>query len=82
MTSLSKIFFCLINFYTPLSPVYSYTVYTQFILYTVMYTGRIHKQGAGLVMIKEAAKSCLGWEGINNRIVIAHFNTKSLGYQL
>jgi len=47
-----------------------------------MYTGRIHKQGAGLVMIKEAAKSCLGWEGINNRIVIAHFNTKSLGYQL
>ena len=27
-------------------------------------------------MNKEAAKSCLGWEGINNRILIAHFMTK------
>ena len=25
------------------------------------------------MMKKEAAKSCLGWEGINNRILIAHF---------
>jgi len=29
-------------------------------------------------MNKEAAKSCLGWEGINNRIPIAHFMTKKL----
>ena len=28
------------------------------------------------MMIKEAAKSCLGWEGINDRILIAHFTTK------
>ena len=28
------------------------------------------------MMNKEAAKSCLGWEGINNRILIAHFMTK------
>ena len=27
-------------------------------------------------MNTEAAKFCLGWEGINNRIVIAHFMTK------
>ena len=25
---------------------------------------------------KEAAKSCLGWECINNRILISHFVTK------
>ena len=30
------------------------------------------------MMNKEAAKSCLGWEGINNRILIAHFMTKKL----
>ena len=28
------------------------------------------------MMNKEADKSCLGWEGINNRILIAHFMTK------
>ena len=27
------------------------------------------------MMHKEAAKSCIGWEGINNRILIAHFRT-------
>ena len=27
-------------------------------------------------MNMEAAKSCLGWEGTNNRILIAHFMTK------
>ena len=27
-------------------------------------------------MNKKAPKSCLGWEGINNRILIAHFMTK------
>ena len=27
--------------------------------------------------IKEAAKSCLGWENINNRILVVHFMTKS-----
>ena len=28
------------------------------------------------MMNKEATKSCLGWGGINNRILIAHFVTK------
>ena len=35
------------------------------------YLGRkngVHRQGVGLMMNKEAAKYCLGWEGINNRI--------------
>ena len=36
----------------------------------------VHLQGVGLMMNKEAAKSCLGWEGINNRILIVHFMTK------
>ena len=27
-------------------------------------------------MNKEAVKSCLGWDGIDNRILIAHFMTK------
>ena len=35
-----------------------------------------HRQGVGLMMNKEAARSCLGWLGINNRILIAHFMTK------
>jgi hypothetical protein len=25
---------------------------------------------------KEAAKSCLAWKGINNRMLVAHFTTK------
>ena len=29
-------------------------------------------------MNKEAANFCFGWEGINNRILIAHFMTKKL----
>jgi len=28
------------------------------------------------MMNKEAAKSCLGWEGIYNRMLVAHFTTK------
>ena len=36
----------------------------------------VHTQGVGHMMNKEAAKSCLGLEGINNRILIAHFTTK------
>ena len=36
----------------------------------------VHRQGVGLMMSKESAKSCLGWEGINNRILMAHFMTK------
>ena len=36
----------------------------------------VHRQGVGLMVNKEAAKSCLGWEGINNRILIARFMTK------
>ena len=36
-----------------------------------------HRQGVGLMMNKEVARSCLGWLGINNRIIlIAHFMTK------
>ena len=27
-------------------------------------------------MNKESGTSCLGWEGINNRVLIAHFITK------
>ena len=38
----------------------------------------VHRQGVGLMMNKEAAKSCLGWESIRNRILIAHFMTKLL----
>ena len=44
-----------------------------------VYSGRkggVHRQGVGLITNKEAANSCLGWEGINNRILIAHFMTK------
>ena len=44
-----------------------------------VYSGRkdgIHRQRVGLIINKEAAKSCLCWEGINNRILIAHFMTK------
>ena len=44
------------------------------------YSGRkdgVHRQGVGLMVNKEAAKSCLGREGINNRILIAHFMTKT-----
>ena len=36
----------------------------------------IHRQDVGIMMNKEATKSCLGWEGINNRKIIAHFMTK------
>ena len=38
----------------------------------------VHRQGVGPMMNKEDAKSCLGWEGINNRILIAHFMTKKI----
>ena len=36
-----------------------------------VYSGRkdrVHRQGVGLMMNKEAAKSYLGWDCINNRI--------------
>ena len=49
-----------------------------------VYWGRkngVHRQGVGVMMNKEAAKSYLGLEGIN-RILIAYFMTKSSGYQL
>ena len=36
----------------------------------------VKRERVGLMMNKEAAKSCLGWKGINNRILIAHFMTK------
>jgi len=44
-----------------------------------VYSGRmngVHRQGAGLMINKEASKSFLGWQVINNRIL------KSSGYQL
>ena len=44
-----------------------------------VYSGRkdgVHRHGIGLKMNKEAAISCLGWEDINNRILIAHLMTK------
>ena len=36
----------------------------------------VHREGIGLMMNKEAAKSYLGWEGINSGILIARFVTK------
>ena len=33
----------------------------------------VHRHGVGVMMNKEAAKSCLVWESINNIILIAHF---------
>ena len=36
----------------------------------------VYTQGVKLMINKEAPKSYLGWEGINNRILIAHFMTK------
>ena len=50
-----------------------------------VYSGRknrVYRHGVGLMMNKEAAKSCLGWEGINNSILTAHFMTKKFRYQL
>jgi len=44
-----------------------------------IYSGRkdgVHRQGIGLKMDKEAAKSWLGWEDFNNRILFAHFTNK------
>jgi len=45
----------------------------------VFYSGRkngVHRQGVGLFMNKEAAKSCLDWEGIKHRTLMAHFMIK------
>ena len=36
----------------------------------------VHRRGVGLMMNMEAAKSCLGWESINNRMLVAHTMTK------
>ena len=44
-----------------------------------IYSGRkdgVHRQGIGLMMNREAAKSCFGWKGIINGIIIAHCMTK------
>ena len=48
--------------------------YIDFI-YSVKEDG-VHKQGIGLMMNTKVSKSCLGWEGINSRILVAHFMTK------
>ena len=37
---------------------------------------RVARLGVGLIMNKEACKSCLGFQGINTRILDAHFMTK------
>ena len=37
-----------------------------------------HRQGAGPMINKEAAKFFLGWEGINNGILSAHFMIKQV----
>ena len=47
-----------------------------------IYSGKragVHRQGVGPVMNKEAAKSCPGGEGINNRILVAVFTAKKWG---
>ena len=36
----------------------------------------VRRQGAGLMINKESAKCYLGSEGINNRMLVAHFTTK------
>jgi len=36
----------------------------------------VYRQGIGLMMNKETARSCLGWKGVNNRILIAYFMSK------
>ena len=44
-----------------------------------IYSGRkdgVHRQGISLMINKEAAKSCLGWKGINNWMLVAHFKAK------
>ena len=49
------------------------------------YSGRkdgVQRQGVELMMNKGTAKSCLGLEGVNNRILIAHLLRKSSGYHL
>ena len=38
----------------------------------------VHRQGVGLMINKEAAKSCLGCRSIHNTILIAHFMPKRL----
>ena len=45
----------------------------------LIYSGKkdgVHRQGAGLMINKEAAKSCVGRECINNRTLVTHFITK------
>jgi hypothetical protein len=45
----------------------------------LIYLGRndgMNRQGGGLIMNKGVAKFCLFWEGINNRMPVAHFTTK------
>ena len=45
----------------------------------IVYSGRkdgVHRRGVKLMMNKEAAKFCLRWEGIKNRILTAPFMTK------
>ena len=37
---------------------------------------RTQRQGIGLMMNKEASKSCLGWQNINNKILVVLFMTK------
>lgn len=41
----------------------------------------MQNQGIRRIMNKEAVKSCLDWKGITNRMQVAHFMTKTEGYQ-
>jgi hypothetical protein len=41
----------------------------------------VHRQGEGLMRNKGASKSCLDWEGINSRILVAHFKKKKTRYK-
>jgi hypothetical protein len=36
----------------------------------------MYRQGVGLLVNKEAAKPCLGWGGINNKMLVTYFMTK------
>ena len=46
--------------------------------HTIIFSGRAddqHKEGVGLIMNKESAKSLIEWEPINERLIKARFNS-------
>ena len=45
---------------------------------TFIYSGKkdgVQRQGVGLIVNKKVAKSCLGWKGIKNGILVSDFMT-------